>query len=139
MADARQIPVARLREAPWNANRVPAAILRRIRRSLLEFGIVENLVARPHPCERQAFEVISGNHRLRLFVELGVEAVPVVVLELDDARARLLVQTLNRTRGTDDPVACAQLLERILLEFEPARVAEFLPESEATIDRLLHA
>jgi DNA modification methylase len=69
--------------------------------------------------------------------ELGCAAAPVVVLELDDAQARLLAQTLNRTRGVDDPVAYARLLEQLLQSYTPARVADFLPESEATIDRLL--
>jgi DNA modification methylase len=49
----------------------------------------------------------------------------------------LLAQTLNRTHGADDPVAYAQLLERVLLEFDAATVAGLLPESEATIDRFL--
>ena len=79
--------LARLRAAPWNANRVPAAILRKIRRSIEEFGVVENLVARPHPTEPDVFEVISGNHRLELLRELGVASAPVVVVELDDGHA----------------------------------------------------
>ena len=133
----RQIPLERLLEAPWNPNRVPPGLLAKVRRSLVEFGVVENLVARPHPQQPGCFEVISGNHRLRLLRELSREAAPVVVLELGDAQARVLAQTLNRTRGTDDPAAYAQLLEDVLREYAPAQVAEFLPESEATIDRVL--
>jgi ParB family transcriptional regulator, chromosome partitioning protein len=64
---------------------------------------VENLVARPHPDEAGAFEVVSGNHRLLLYLELGMETAPCHVVELDDARARILAQTLNRTRDEDDP------------------------------------
>ncbi len=126
-----------LAEAEWNANRVPPSLLARVRRSLTEFGVVENLVARPHPSRPGVFEVISGNHRLRLLREIEHESAPVVVVELDDAAARLLAQTLNRSRGADDPAAYAQLLERVLEEFAPARVAEFLPETEASIDRIL--
>lgn len=137
MVKARQIPLERLVEADWNANRVPRATLRKIRRSLEEFGVVENLVARPHPQREGLFELLSGNHRLPLLRELGHVSAPVVVVDLDDAKARLLAQTLNRTRGSDDPEAYARLLERLLDEFSPAAVAEFLPETEATIDRLL--
>jgi DNA modification methylase len=135
--EVRELPLSSLVEAPWNANRVPVAILERVRRSLCEFGIVENLVARPHPERAGMFEVISGNHRLRLLLELEVEIAPVVVLELNDARARLLAQTLNRTRGSDDPQAYARLLEEILQGFERVEVASFLPETEATIDHFL--
>jgi len=103
--DVRYLSLALLDEAPWNAIRIPRALLEKIRRSISEFGVVENLVARPQPGQPDRFEVISGNHRLRLFRELGLVVAPVVVVELDDARARLLAQTLNRTRGSDDPQA----------------------------------
>lgn len=132
------IPIDQLLEASWNANRVSAELLAKIRRSLSEFGVVENLVVRAHPDQSGLFEVLSGNHRLRLFRELGHETAPAVIVELDDERARLLAQTLNRTRGEDDPKAYATLLEQLLEQFAPAEVAKFLPESEATIDRHLH-
>jgi DNA modification methylase len=132
-----EIPIDLLVEADWNANRVPPALLAKLRRSIARFGVVENLVARPHPERTGCFEVLSGNHRLPLLRELGYSTAPVFVLELDDAPARLLAQILNRTRGSDEPHAQAALLEQILQEFEPAAVAEYLPESEATIERLL--
>src|SRR5437870_2386490 len=55
-AKPRPIPLAQLLEADWNANRVAPAMLAKIRRSLVEFGLVENLVARPHPNQAGAFE-----------------------------------------------------------------------------------
>src|SRR3954453_10634876 len=97
-----EISLACLVEAEWNANRVSPGLLAKLRRSLEQFGVVENLVARPHPVEAGCYEVLSGNHRLRLLADLGFETAPVVLVELDDARARLLAQTLNRTRGKDD-------------------------------------
>jgi DNA modification methylase len=115
----------------------PPSLLRKIRRSIERFGVVENLVARPHPKLEGSFEVLSGNHRLRILRELGHESAPVVVVDLDDARARLLAQTLNRSRGADDPRAYGELLERILADLEVSEVVEFLPETEATIDQVL--
>jgi hypothetical protein len=129
----QSISVELLLEAEWNANRVRPGLLAKLQRSLEQFGVVENLVARPHPTVPDAFEVLSGNHRLRLLRELGYTAAPVVVVELGDARARLLAQTLNRTRGVDDPRAYARVLEEVLAELEISEVTGLLPESEATI------
>src|SRR5437763_16909590 len=129
MLKPRQVPLEQLIEAPWNANRVSPPMLARIRRSLERFGVVENLVARPHPEQEGMLELLSANHRLRVLRELGHRSAPVVVVELDDAEARLLAQTLNRTRGTDDPQAYARLLDEVLAEFGAREVAGFLPES----------
>src|SRR5262249_25112763 len=60
-----------------------------------------------------------------------------VRLDADDARARLLAQTLNRTRGKDDPKAYAQLLDQVLRELEVVEVTSLLPETEATLDQVL--
>src|SRR4051794_28484727 len=76
------VDIERLVEAEWNANRVPPGRLAKIRRSIEQFGLVENLVARPYPDEPGRLEVLSGNHRLRLLRELGFGQVPVVLVEL---------------------------------------------------------
>jgi ParB-like chromosome segregation protein Spo0J len=135
--DVQLIPLARLRAAPWNANRVSAGTLARIRRSIEEFGVVENLVARPHPDKPDLFEVISGNHRLEILRELDRTEAPVVVVDLDDALARILAQTLNRTRGQDDPLAYRRVLEELLMSATPAEAAQFLPEAPAKLEQLL--
>ena len=103
----------------------------KIRRSIEAFGVVENLVARPHPADAALLEVVSGNHRLEILRELGHVEVPVVVVLLDDTQARILAQTLNRTRGKDDPVAYRRVLEELLMGATPAVAAGFLPEAPA--------
>lgn len=137
IGSAEMVPVARLRSAVWNANRVPDKMMAKIRRSIETFGFVENLVVRPLPSEDGAFEVLSGNHRLQILLELGVEAAPVVVVDVDDPHARILAQALNRTRGEDDPEAYARLVEDVLRGVEVDRLVEFLPETPNSIDRVL--
>ena len=137
MKTTTAIPLAQLEPAPWNPNRASNEILDKLRRSITDFGIVENLVVRPHPTTPGAYEVISGNQRLTLYRRLQLGSVPCHIVELDDGRARLLAQTLNRTRGVDDPEAYGHLLDKVLSEFSLEDVLAYLPESEHSIDRLL--
>lgn len=131
----KQVPVKQLHNAPWNANRVPDDVLTKIERSVEEFGIVENLVARAR--EGGGYEVISGNHRLGLYRKMGLEKAPVHIVDVDDAHARVLAQVLNRTRGQDDPEAYARLLEEVLEDMSMQDVLGFLPEDEGSITRAL--
>jgi len=96
----RDILLDQLDEAPWNAHVCPPAILDRLKNSIARWGVVENLVVRP---QNGRFEVVSGNHRLRLYRDQSLPAAPCLVLDLDDGNARLMAQTLNNTRGADDP------------------------------------
>jgi hypothetical protein len=87
--NTQSVSLKLLFEAAWNANRVSRSNMERLRSSFERFGVVENLVARPHPERPGCFEVLSGNHRLRLLREFGHREAPVVVVDLDDAQARL--------------------------------------------------
>jgi ParB-like chromosome segregation protein Spo0J len=130
-------PIEKLRRAEWNPNRVAGPTLEKLRRSIADFGFVENLVARPYPGEPDALEVLSGNHRLELLRELGVKSVPVVVIDVDDAHARLLAQTLNRTRGRDDPLAYQELLETIASVLPHDEIVAVIPETHRSLQDVL--
>lgn len=129
----QEIRLDQLHEAAWNPNVMDASMRARLRRSVEHFGIVENLVVRPQPA---GFEVLSGNQRLQVYRELGLSTAPCYVVELDDARARLLAQVLNRTRGEDDQGLKAAALKRILAEIEKGAVLALLPESQASLEGL---
>jgi hypothetical protein len=124
--DVRMLDIRELMPALWNANTVSRETLARIRNSVREFGIVENSVVRPHPEFEGKYEVLSGNHRLKVYKQLRVKEVPCHVLSVDDSMARVLAQTLNRTRGADDPQKLAALMDEIHAALPRERVDEFL-------------
>ena len=92
-----ELPIEHLREAEWNPNIMDEAMLGRLKESIGRFGMVQNLVARA--MGDGTYEVLSGNQRLRVLREMGIMSVPCVLVKVDDARARLLAQALNRVQG----------------------------------------
>jgi ParB family chromosome partitioning protein len=122
-----ELPLEQLKEAPWNPNQMDEAMLQKLRESLTRFGLVQNLVVRP--LEEDCYEVLSGNQRLQVLRELQRSPVPCVVVDLDDAQARLLGQALNRIGGEDDLGLRAEMLREVLEQVPEAEVLRLLPET----------
>jgi ParB family chromosome partitioning protein len=121
-----EIPIEALKEAPWNVNQVNSAMMQRLRVSIGKYGLVQNLVVRKMADD---YEVLSGNHRLRLSRELLRKTVPCVVVEVDDAHARLLAQALNHIHGDDDLGLRAELIREVLQVLPEEEVLAVLPDT----------
>ena len=121
-----ELPLAVLKEAPWNANQIDAAMLQRLRASIAKYGFVQNLVVRQIG---EYYEVLSGNQRLKLLREFNVTKVSCVIVELDDGHARLLAQALNHVHGADDLGLRAELLREVLQVIPQQEVMAVLPDS----------
>jgi ParB family transcriptional regulator, chromosome partitioning protein len=126
-----ELSLDQLKEAPWNPNQMDEAMFQKLRESLTRYGLVQNLVVRP--VEEGCYEVLSGNQRLQALRELQRSPVPCVVVDLDDAHARLLSQALNRIAGSDDLGLRAELLRRALEELPQSEVLKLLPETVASL------
>lgn len=101
--------------------------LAKLKASIAMFGFIENMVVRP--IDGTAYEVLSGNQRLEVLREVGLETVPCVVVDRNDAEARLLAQTLNRLHGEDDLGLKAELVRTILADLPESEVLKVLPET----------
>ena len=128
------IPISQLVEAWWNSNRMDPAMLARLKTSITRFDLVDNLVVRK--LEQDAYEVLSGNQRLQVLRKLAYSHVPCVVVDLDDAEARLLAQGLNRIEGEDDLGLKAELLKEVLKTLSQSEVLSILPESAESLKAL---
>lgn len=96
---------------PWNPNRVDARTMAKLRAQLRREGFVKPLVVRPHPDDPERWQLIDGEHRWRIARDdLHLTAVPCVVLQVDDRRARLMTVNLNELGGEAAPQAMAELL-----------------------------
>jgi ParB family chromosome partitioning protein len=121
-----ELPIEVLKEATWNANQIDEAMLQRLRSSILKYGFIQNLVVRRID---NGYEVLSGNQRLKLLREFNVSKVPCVIVDLDDAHARLLAQVLNHTHGSDDLGLRAELLREVMQVIPEQEVMSVLPDT----------
>lgn len=105
--------------AEYNPRRMSQSELRKLERSIDEFGLVEPVVARPDGL------IVGGHQRvaaLRSLLlarglseeEVAAHEVPVMLVDLDDARAKILNLALNRIQGDWD----YDLLSTLLSEME---------------------
>jgi ParB family chromosome partitioning protein len=128
------VPINQIHAAVWNPNQMDETMRSRLRRSIERFGLVLPLVIRP--TSHDQFEAIGGAQRLAVLRELGITAVPCVVVEADDAHARLLAQALNRIQGQDDLGLQAELIREVLQSLPQEEVLQLLPETAQSLQAL---
>jgi ParB family chromosome partitioning protein len=121
-----ELPIETLKEAVWNVNQVDESMMQRLRVSITKYGLVQNLVVRQ---VAGGYEVLSGNHRLKLLKELYITMVPCVVVDIDDAHARLLAQALNHIHGDDDLGLRAELIREVMQVLPEEEVLAVLPDT----------
>lgn len=106
-----QMSPAELVPAGYNPRRMTADARARLRNGIAAFGLVDPIIAR-----RSDRLVIGGHQRLAVALELGMETVPVVLLDdIDDSQAAALNILLNNqaAAGDWDFAALTQLLSTL--------------------------
>jgi len=122
--EIKLIPVDRLRPNPWNPNRIPAELMTKLRAAIAEKGMLGTLLVRP---SEDHFEVVDGEHRLRIARELNLTEVPCLVIALSDTEAKIKMLQLNGLRGENDPELVARLLSDLIVEHDIEKLASELP------------
>lgn len=148
------IAIEKLTPAEYNPRTVTDTQLDAICRSIVEFGIVDPLIARKedglivggHQRYRAIRRLLAGEYKVRgKKVEYALPGgkVPVVLVEgLDDDRAKILNLALNRITGDWEHQMLAELLsdlhdkvseDALLLSgFGPAEIADYLDIADET-------
>ena len=156
------IPLDALQAHPENSNRMPARLMEKLKSHIQRTGLYEPLVVRPLPhlapgehtggntreeaplavqppvYSRGAnYQILNGHHRAAVLRELGHTHARCDVWEVDDREARVLLATLNRLEGRDDPAARAHLVARLAESASADDLARLLPEPPDAVERLL--
>ena len=146
----RWLPLDRLDSHPENANRMSADRLEKLKGHMARTGRYEPLIVRPmQNAERRMqnerpnrkngvrYQILNGHHRARVLRELGHTRARCDVWDVDDEEARMLLATLNRLEGRDDPKARARLVAHLATGRSAEDLARLLPEPPDAVERLL--
>ncbi len=132
-----RVPLDRLRPHPANANVMPADRLDALAANIARTGAYPPLVARPHPDEPAAWQLLDGHQRLTVLRRLGHTEALVFAWPCDDATALLLLATLNRLEGEDAPAKRAELLSELTALIPAQDLAALLPENARALEEAL--
>lgn len=108
-----QVPVTQLVGAEYNPRDITAETMEALKASLRDFGFVQPVIAR-----RSDNTIIGGHQRVSAMMQIATEAgtalddtlVPVVFVDLDDERTKLLNLALNKISGDWDFDKLASML-----------------------------
>jgi ParB family chromosome partitioning protein len=136
--ELRDVPVALIRPNPDQPRkRFDPESITALARSIADAGLVQPLILRPLADGR--FELIAGERRWRAAQEAGLETVPALVRDEDEARRLQTALIENVAREDLNPVdqarACAALVEELGLTKE--ELARRLSRSRVAISNLI--
>lgn len=131
------IALTQLIAHPGNSNRMTDALFRKLVAHIAESGDYPPIIVR-QLADSEQYQILDGHHRVKALAELGRTSAKCDIWQADDARATLLLLTLNRLQGSDDPLKRAALLAELAHSNEDLKSLEArLPEDRATLTKLL--
>jgi len=164
MNNIQSIALDKLVGHPDNPNRMSKSNFAKLVRNIERTGRYEPLVVRPCPqtinrrdrkepgeknignnsavsaCsavkETGVFQIINGHHRCRALKQLGYKKADVIVWDIDDEQADILLATLNRLGGSDVLAKKLALLKKLNSQINARELSKLLPHSAARIKRL---
>jgi len=91
----------------------------------------------PADSDPDVYQILDGHHRAKALRHLGREHAECVIWQADDREALVLLATLNRLQGQDDPRKRADLVGSLASQFNLNALADLLPERRDQIKKLL--
>ena len=82
------------------------------------------------------YQIINGHHRRQALKQLGYKTADVVVWDIDDHEADILLATLNRLGGKDSIEKKLALLKRLNKRLAARELAKLLPQTAKQIEQM---
>lgn len=129
-----EAPPSAFRFNDWNPNQMDAFMIRKAIESIQTFGFIDPVTVRRVDGE---LEVIDGEHRVRVALELGIPRIPYIEIDVTDAEARKLTIVLNELKGRYDARKMSDLLQEILDDTSMEDLAVALPFQEEALKSMI--
>ncbi len=114
----RNLPMDQLEPGPFQPRRqVEPEAMRELAESIRMRGILQPLLARPHPLTPGHFQIIAGERRWRAAQQAGLHEVPVLIRDLADSDAMAAALVENLQRQDLNPIEEAEGFKRLVDEF----------------------
>lgn len=133
----KQIALGKLVAHPDHPNKMSSSTLAKLVRNIERSGRCEPLIVRPFRKSKGRFQIINGHHRLKALEKLGRDKADVIVWNVDDEQTDILLATLNRLKGSDEPAKKIALLKRLTEKTAARDLAKLLPQTPGQIKRLI--
>ena len=130
------IAINKLIAHPDNPNIMNGEKFRKLVRNIERSGLYEPIIVRPHPKNEGKFQIINGHHRVQALEKLGKKEANCIVWNVDDKQTSILLTTLNRLSGVDDPAKKIELLRKLKERFDTTELAKLLPDTRKQIEQL---
>ena len=113
-----KIKISELKLGEYNPRKITEQELKKLERSIKEFGFVVPIVINKNPDRLNV--VIGGHQRIKVAERAGIEQVPYVSVNLDLTKERALNLALNKISGEFEEEQLTNLLMKIEEENEDA-------------------
>jgi len=131
------LPLDHLHPHPRNANVMPEAYLDKLVAQLERTDRYPPLIVRPHPEHHRQYQLLDGHHRAKALRRLGRTHARCEVWDVDEAEALVLLASLNRLQGRDQPRKRAALLHAIAQQVDLPALAQRVPEDVPKLRAML--
>lgn len=134
------LPIEHLEPNPFQPRRDmdPQALVE-LSASIRAQGVLQPLLARPHPSQRDRYQIIAGERRWRAAQQAGLHEVPVLVRQFTDTAAASAALVENLQRQDLNAIDEAEGYQRLISEFDQTQeaVAETVGKSRSHVANTL--
>ena len=128
------VPLERLRPHPANANVMSEERLEKLTENIRREGDYPPLVVRPDPQEQGCYQLLDGHQRFEALRRLDQGEAHCYLWPCADGTALILLSTLNRLEGQDDPRLRAELIKELSQLASLDELALLLPEDTRALE-----